>query len=394
MSRIEFIGSPGETTAAAFYMGATGSPVIASPAMALAGDGKYRLGGVDMELVDPVRDASWDEEALGHPGCTAFHTSGWARVLSETYGHRAEYCRITRGGTVVALLPLMNLRSKLSAARGISLPFTDLCGPLVFGGDRESAEGVVRAILENAGALAMERGWKYVEFRGDGVAPEGAKRAVSFHGHSVQLEGEAEMLGRMDGAWRRALRKGERSGLTASTERSREAMLEFYGLHAQTRRHHGLPPQPVSFFLNIQKHMMELGNGFVSVVRQSGRAVAASVFLRHGAKAIYKYGASDRKQLEARPNNLAMWHGMKTLAAEGCETLHLGRTSMGNEGLRRFKLGLGAEESVISYYKYEPRDRTWEAGADHAGGAHNRIFSRMPLAINRLLGTLIYPHLD
>ena len=47
-----------------------------------------------------------------------------------------------------------------------------------------------------------------------------------------------------------------------------------------------------------------------------------------------------------RPNNLVMWEGIKSLMQRGADTLHLGRTSMENEGLRRFKLSRGIFDST------------------------------------------------
>jgi lipid II:glycine glycyltransferase (peptidoglycan interpeptide bridge formation enzyme) len=171
-------------------------------------------------------------------------------------------------------------------------------------------------------------------------------------------------------------------------------MLEYYRLHAQTRRRHGLPPQPVSFFLNIQEQIMEKGLGFISLVLSGSIGVAAAMFFHQGTTGIYKFGASDRSFQALRPNNLAMWNGMKFLAESGIKILHMGRTSLQNEGLRRFKLGWGASESMIEYFKFNTATQSWLASADQAAGFHNAIFSKLPLSINRLMGTLIYPHLD
>jgi hypothetical protein len=345
-------------------------------------------GGLEMALVDPCSDASWDRDALGHVDCTVFHSSAWARVLSETYAHKAEYISLSHSERLVALLPLMDVRSPLSGSRGVCLPFTDFCEPLIF------APFSSAVLVDQLASLARERKWKYFEIRGEQVAPPATKPAVAFYGHAVNLERGQDRFGSLDGAVRRAIRKAERSALEVRADGTRAAMMEFYRLHTQTRRRHGLPPQPVSFFLNIHKHIIEKGLGFVSLVLSGSRAVAAAVFFHQGAKAIFKFGASDQAYQELRPNNLAMWHGMNFLAESGTRVVHLGRTSMQNEGLRRFKLGWAAKESVIEYFKFETATSTWSVSADHVTGMHNEIFSRLPLSINRLMGTLIYPHLD
>ena len=89
-----------------------------------------------------------------------------------------------------------------------------------------------------------------------------------------------------------------------------------------------------------------------------------------------------------------MWEAIRFLAQNGCDSLHFGRTSLADAGLRRFKLGWGTTEEVISYFRWNTASGRWAAGADHLKGAHNMLFASMPLALNRLAGTLIYPHLD
>jgi hypothetical protein len=84
---------------------------------------------------------------------------------------------------------------------------------------------------------------------------------------------------------------------------------------------------------------------------------------------------------------------MRRCAEEGLSTLNLGRTSLSNEGLRRFKLGLGAVEKKLQYAKYDFSSRQFVADVDRAHGWFNRVFSRLPLPILRLAGAALYPHL-
>ena len=61
-----------------------------------------------------------------------------------------------------------------------------------------------------------------------------------------------------------------------------------------------------------------------------------------------------------------MWEAIKRYAENGFSRLHLGRTSLANEGLRRFKLGLGAREEKIEYYKYDFRKESFVSDVDRA----------------------------
>ena len=122
------------------------------------------------------------------------------------------------------------------------------------------------------------------------------------------------------------------------------------------------------------------------------RPLAASVYFQLGDRAIYKYGASDEKLQHLRGANLVMWEAIKQLARNGARTLHLGRTSIGHEGLRRFKLGWGAAEQKIEYVKYDLRRGAFVTETDAAASWHNRLFRALPIGVSRLLGAALYRH--
>jgi hypothetical protein len=94
-----------------------------------------------------------------------------------------------------------------------------------------------------------------------------------------------------------------------------------------------------------------------------------------------------------RGNNLVMWHGIKHLARSGCELLDFGRTSIGQEGLRRYKLGWGTLEGVTHYFHYDLRLGQFQQKTDRAAGIHTEVFKRLPLNICACIGNNIYKHL-
>ena len=161
-----------------------------------------------------------------------------------------------------------------------------------------------------------------------------------------------------------------------------------------TRRRHGLPPQPFAFFRNIHREVIEPGWGFIVLAKSASKAVAGAVFFCTATNAVFKFGASEERYWPLRPNNLVMWRAIQELTRRDIAMLHLGRTTRGDEGLRRFKLGWGAVEEPINYFRFDLRSNRWTTTTDKASRTHNAIFSRLPLAINRLIGAAIYPHLD
>jgi hypothetical protein len=132
--------------------------------------------------------------------------------------------------------------------------------------------------------------------------------------------------------------------------------------------------------------------GCTVVASYQGRPIAASMFLHFRPRAIYKFGASDLSFQHLRPNNLVMWEAIRWYAGQGFDSLDFGRTSMANEGLRRFKLGFGTTERAITYVKYDFGSGSFVTDRDRVFGWFNGVFQLMPMPLSRILGGLLYRH--
>jgi len=282
----------------------------------------------------------------------------------------------------------MEVDSWLTGRRGVSLPFTDWCDPLA--GDLPGFHD----LLNEAIGYGRDRGWKYLELRGGRHYLANALPSQRFHGHEISLAGDVRQLfAALASPVRRAIRKAEKQGVELEILQDAGGIRRFYALQCLTRRKHGLPPQPFKFFQNLQQLILAEGRGIIILARLGAKTIAGSVFLHSGQEAVYKFGASDEAALSLRGNDLVMWEGIKYYASRGFRTLHLGRTSVGQDGLRRFKLGWGARGHSIDYFKYDLRKGAFVADRDKTRGWYNAIFAAMPLSLSRSIGALLYPHI-
>jgi len=423
-------------------------------------------GRLSLRRLNPLDDPVWDDLIRLHPGVSFFHTSAWARVLRETYNFTPIYLlasseirnqkseirnsaelgtRNTELETNSALriphsafegaevpselgtrnsklethsalrtppsafaLPLMEIHSPFTGRRGVSLPFTDTCAPLI------SDSVPLPMLLHELTQLAQARRWNYWECRGLNELPAEVPPSLSFYGHTLDLSpGEERLFAHCKSTVRTAIRKAEQAGVQVEASTSLEALQTFYSLHCKTRRKHGLPPQPFRFFRSIHRHILRRRLGQVIIARFHQKPIAADVFFHSAAhseqtdllahnssapirlpnQAIYKYGASDDAFQELRASNLVMWHAIRWYARHGYESLHFGRTSLAAEGLRRFKLGWGADEEQIHYLRHDLRRRSFVRVPDNSFRCPNAILARMPLPILRLLGAILYRHM-
>ena len=378
------------------------------------------------EVLNPLDRPDWDSMLLCAPGASFFHSSAWAKVLSESYGFTPLYFTVIKEGKLRALLPVMEVSSLFTGKRGVSLPFTDYCDPIL-DGDISFPEMFSRII-----DFGKARGWKYIELRnGNNQLPvasspfpvsgfvskfsafnpatgnrepatgnlQPATRNpfvpfVSYLGHTLDLtKGEKALYSGLRDSTRRNIKKAVAQGVEIRVSNDLGGVQEFYRLNCLTRKLHGLPSQPSFFFNQIHNRVISADKGFVVLASHGGKNIAGSVFLHFGDKAIFKYGASDRKYQEMRANNLVMWEAIRWFANKGFNSLCLGRTELENEGLRQFKNGWGTEERQILYFRYDLREGAFVPGKRMGEPAYAGLFRAMPLPVLNLIGSLFYRHM-
>jgi lipid II:glycine glycyltransferase (peptidoglycan interpeptide bridge formation enzyme) len=208
--------------------------------------------------------------------------------------------------------------------------------------------------------------------------------------HVLPLEEDAAAVQRRARSGiRRGASKARKAGLTFERRTDADALDAFYKLHLHTRKHQGVPTQAKRFIDGFGP-LFEQGHGFVALVSDEGKPVAAAVFLRWREHLIYKYGASDRTALAKRPNNLLFSEVIRWGCESGCRELDFGRTDLEHEGLREFKLGWGTEELPLHHtYAGMPVP---EAGESAVQRLLVPAIRHSPVSVSRLLGVALYRH--
>lgn len=341
----------------------------------------------DLNVVNPLEHSRWDELLLSQKEYSVFHSSQWARVLTESYGYRPLYFTQVEQGTINVMLPVMEVDSILTGKRGVSLPFTDYCEVLL-------ADGALwQPVMAYLTRYGKQAGWKYLELRSRRGAPKNVPNSRSFFGHTLNLKQGGELLyAALRDSTKRNIRKAARAGLTVRRETSRESMEEYFRLHCLTRKRHGLPPQPAFFFKKIYDHIISQNYGSLFLARHRGSAIAGVICLQSREKVIYKYAASDHAYFHLRPNNLILWEVIQWYAENQYQHLCLGKTDLDNKGLIQFKNGWGAEKEMIHYCKYDFRQGDFVRDSYFLGSLTKSVLKMIPERCLRGIGHFLYKH--
>jgi len=198
---------------------------------------------VELNIINPLEYPNWDELLLTNSDYSFFHSSSWARVLCESYKYKPLYFTSINNGELSDLIPVMEVRSFLTGRRGVSLPFTDYCQPII------SEKSHFQEIIDNLIVYGKKAGWKYIEWRGGESYFQDIISSSFYYGHTLGLtQNEKELLSCFRNSTKRNIKKAIKEGVAIDICNSLESVKAFCRLNCITRKHHGLPPQPYYFF--------------------------------------------------------------------------------------------------------------------------------------------------
>ena len=351
------------------------------------------MAPADLWQFDPLRDERWTPFLRQHPHASVFHSPPWLNALRLTYGYQPVAFTLSPPDAALnnALL-FCRVDSWLTGRRMVSLPFSDHCQPLL---DDEKSWGLLLSLFRDK---MLSQRWKYIEIRPLRIPGPGAAHGPSnptgprFKFHKLDLRPDLDTLFQAfhKSCVQKKIRRAERERLACEEGRSEALLNKFYTLLVQTRRRHGLPPQPFSWFTNLAECLRD--SLTVRLASVDGRPVAAIVTLAYKDTLVYKYGCSDERFHNLGGMPFLFWVTIQKAKQAGFRELDLGRSDMDNEGLAAFKSRLGAASGELAYYRY-PAGSMAGPAQKWGGRVARYVFSQLPDSLLIRSGNLLYKHL-
>ena len=263
--------------------------------------------------IDPLTDPRWLALIAGPPA-GLFHSPAWLGVLSDAYGLAPRAYVVTdadgapRGGVAFCEV------ADTLGPRVVALPFSDACDPLIDSSEtwRRSSGASRPMACRFTCAVSTIR----IARRGR-AARGGEARALA---HAGRRAGTGRAVGRPRGADPPRHQQGRARRRRRSAPLEGVADLrEFHRLHVALRkRKYRLLAQPPAFFEAIERRFSDIGGWHPLGAFLGERLIAATIYLRWRDTLYYKFNASDRDALGARPNDLLVWAGITLARRLGC----------------------------------------------------------------------------
>ncbi len=342
---------------------------------------------LELEIINPLDVPEWDKLLLSNPQSTFFHSQSWARVLFDTFQYTPLYFTAVLSDRLSALIPIMEIKSPLTGLRGVSLPFTDICEPII--DDPVTFDDVIATVLR----YGEKSRWKTFVLSGGKRFLLSKTPSRKFYTHVVDLtRDEDQIFSSFRSSTKRNVNKALREGVEITMSTSIESMSEFYRLYAVTRKRHGTAIEPFPFFENVYKHIISRGKGIVALASYENSFVATAVFFHFGKSVFYQFGASDRNTQHLRPNNLIMWEAIRWFLQRGYESFSFGTSEYDNNGLRQFKNGMATSEETTGYYVYSFRKRDFIFHRSLQSPRKRKVLRIAPVPVLKILGKIFYKH--
>lgn len=276
-----------------------------------------------------------------HPHATPFHRPAWSIAIERGCGAKSHYLLAERGGDLIAVLPLHEVRSSLFGNALVSSGFAVGGGIL----------GNAPILADEALLLAKRLGCQIIELRGGSLPASGWKiDTETYAGFQQELKAddEAQLLA-IPRKQRAEVRRALGLDLDVSVGKSADLIEGHYRVYSESVRNLGTPVFPRRLF---QEVLTAFGDDAdILTVSHKGRALSSVLSLYHQGVVMPYWGGGVADARNWRSNEL-MYYALMLHAREkkGCHSFDFGRSKVGT-GPAAFKKNFGFTPTELQYAK-------------------------------------------
>ncbi|MHB1083839.1 MAG: FemAB family XrtA/PEP-CTERM system-associated protein [Thiobacillus sp.] len=282
----------------------------------------------------------WDAYVQAHPEATFFHRAGWQRVIKKAFGHRTHFLLAEHAGSIVGVLPLAEINSRIFGHSLGSLPFC------AYGGILANHDAASHALDAAAQVLAKKLKVGALEYRNQLAqhADWPAKDMYVTFKKAIQPEVEANMNA-IPRKQRAMVRKGIKVGLVGEIDND---TTRFFQAYSASVHRLGTPVFSRKFFRLLKE---EFGDDCeVLTITLDGNVISSVMSFYFRDEVLPYYGGGVDAARAVAGNDFMYWDLMRRACERGLKVFDFGRSKRGT-GSFDFKKNWGFEATPL-YYEY------------------------------------------
>ncbi len=346
---------------------------------------------IQISIFDATNNpAEWNNYISATPSACIHHRTEWRNILAQSYKHESLYfCARDAKQSIVGILPLIHMKSRLFGNKLVSMPFFQRGGTIA---DNPLIE---QELIQAASTYGSKLGVDHIEFRDD-IPREHLPEPSAVQTHKVNMV--LPLPQTQDALW-----QGFTSKLRAQIRRpqreqtqvfigGKEYLNDFYKVYSRNMRDLGSPVQSKHFIGNILLHFPR--NSWLVVIKLHQRPVAAGFLLGSGDTMEIPLASTIRDVNPLSMNMLLYWEILKFAIKQNYSQFDFGRSSK-NTGTYRFKQQWGAQPKQL-YWHYWLGNSETPPSLNPSNPKYAiiiNVWKRLPMILANFLGPAIVKHL-
>ena len=350
-----------------------------------------------VRIFNPIHDEGWRKLVEGHESSSIYQHPLYMEALARTYPHLEPFGFVIMddNDNYTAGIPFFLVKSWLTGRRLVSLPFSSYSDPLI------KSDEEFQFLFQEVLRFYSENHLDYIELKplkGIGFIERNAILTASFDqkthimGLSQNLDALLKNLDRTN--VRQKIARAEKDGIYVRDASTEEETLAFYAFLLKSRKRLGLPPQYLSFFLNLWRLLYPAGFLNLLCAEMNGSAIGFLLYLKFKNTIYAEYIASDYDKFALGVNQALFWTAIKQGVSKDYEFFDFGKSLNKNIGLLNFKRHWGAVENEAPTFYY-PRSKSLsgEKQERYSYKLMTYLFKKMPEPLLKWSSRFLYKHM-
>jgi hypothetical protein len=164
-------------------------------------------------------------------------------------------------------------------------------------------------------------------------------------------QSEDELWKKLKGETRSQIRQGQRFGLEATEDTTREGLDAFYECVRSVADRTAMTLPPRLFFDVLFETLVPAGMARIYTVRKEGETLGSALFLYYKKVLVARYWAAFQETLKLRPYHVLIWHILTEAKRLGYHTCDFGGMPPDEtSGIYKFKKGWGVKIVNVDWF--------------------------------------------
>ncbi len=343
---------------------------------------------MEVRRLQPGSFDAWDDYVNRHEQGTFYHLSGWQEVIDSTYAHPCYFSYVVEDDKITAVLPLVQVKSKLFGNTLISTPFCIQGGILA---DHSSA---YQMLVEHAKSLAKQLEVSYVEFRSEadkslalGLVCPKEQLSVVF---GCELASQpAKILANVKKKQRAVIRQSLNNNLRYQIE---DDVTNLYKIYSYSVRNLGTPVFSKRLFQRLLAVFPTQCE--ILTVFHEEKPVSSVMSFYYKGKVLPHFGGGVHDARALKSNDYMYYQLMCHGAQKGCDYFDFGRSKV-DSGAYNYKKHWGMQASPAGnhYYLNLAKDTPTLNVNNPKYALAIKLWKKLPLPVSQLLGPQLSKYL-